>query len=233
MPRAIYKSHNIGDPKCTQLSSQDRDKLNSRLSSMACQEETDDRQLAAAFGYDMDLIEHENVVEQVNNSDESLENLASNISKFRTAKLGYIKPEPTQLLTVYNDEQNKITVHIELDSGATLNYIRESEAFRLFCKILPNGQLSTLGDGLTKLGSVGEIDVTFFRNNWKVRFRAVVVKHLQSPILGGTVFLKDNKIEQNLYKQVSISLFLYISGILYLNISYGMFLCYNLLAGHH
>jgi hypothetical protein len=72
----------------------------------------------------------------------------------------------------------------------------------LCCKIFPNDQLSTLGDGLNKLGSIGEIDVTFFRNDWKVRFRAVVVKHLQSPILGGTVFLKDNKMEQNLFKQV-------------------------------
>ena len=72
----------------------------------------------------------------------------------------------------------------------------------LCCKIFPNDQLSTLGDGLTKLGSIGEIDVTFFRNDWKVRFRAVVVKHLQSSILGGTVFLKDNKMEQNLFKLV-------------------------------
>ena len=124
------------------------------------------------------------------------------LSRETEQKLGYIKPEPTQILTVYNDQSNNKAVHIELDSGATLNYIRESEAFRLSCKILPNHQLSTLGDGMTKLGSLGEIDVSFFRNNWTVRFRAIVVKHLQSPIIAGTVFLKDNKVEQNLCKQV-------------------------------
>ena len=41
---------------------------------MVCEDEIDDRQLAAAFGYE------ENVVEQVNNTDNCLETLANNIS---------------------------------------------------------------------------------------------------------------------------------------------------------
>jgi hypothetical protein len=48
MPRAIYTSHNIGSSKCTQLSAQDRNKLNNHLSHMVCEDEIDDRQLAAA-----------------------------------------------------------------------------------------------------------------------------------------------------------------------------------------
>ena len=83
MPRAIYTSHNIGSSKCTQLSAQDRNKLNNHLSHMVCEDEIDDRQLAAAFGYE------ENIVEQVNNTDNCLETLANNISRFRSAKLGY------------------------------------------------------------------------------------------------------------------------------------------------
>ena len=107
-PHSIYKSHNIGDPKCTQLSLQVKSKLSNRLSSIACSgEENDDRLLAAAFGYNMDLTEQGmdgNKVEQVNIPDNCLDTLAKKISTFRTAKLGYIKPEPTQLLNVFNDQ---------------------------------------------------------------------------------------------------------------------------------
>ena len=202
MPREIFKSHNIGDPNCPQLSAQDKIKLAGRMSNIAVSEEDEeDRLLAAAFGYDTTLVEEQLGENQVNDGKLNLQS-ANDHSRTNGEKLSYIKPEPTQILTVFNDASNNNAVHIELDSGATLNYIRESEAFRLSCKILPNGQLSTLGDGVTKLSSVGEIDVIFFRNSWTVRFRAIVVKHLQSPIIGGTVFLKDNKMEQNLCKQV-------------------------------
>ena len=207
MPRAIYTGHNIGDAKCTQLSSQDRDKLrhSSRMSSMMVQDESsEDKILAAAFGYNMDLAEqNEDQPEQVLPiSVTNLSPIADEICRPNDAKLSYIKPEPTQLLTVFYDVANKDAIHIELDSGATVNYVRESVVLKYRFKIYPNGQLSTLGDGVTKLGSIGEIDVTFFRNDWKVRFRAIVVKDLQSPLLGGTVFMVDNEIEQNLFKKV-------------------------------
>ena len=200
MPRETYKSHNLGDPKCTQLSAQDKSNLSRRLSSTTTPvDDNEDRELMVAFGYDMDIAEQDE--EQVKNDDEYQEFFTNKVSRNSEPKLCNIKSEPTQILTVYNDKANKKAVHIDLDSGATLNYIRESEAFRLSCKISPNNsQTSMLGDGLTELRSVGEIDITFFRNDWQVRYRAVVVKSLQSPIIGGTVFLKDNKMEQNLFK---------------------------------
>ena len=43
-------------------------------------------------------------------------------TNFSHAKLGYIEPEPTQILTVFQSPQNKDPVHIDLDSGASLNY---------------------------------------------------------------------------------------------------------------
>ena len=73
----------------------------------------------------------------------------------------------------------KQVVHIELDSNATVNYIKLSAAKSLKCKISPNSQLSTLADGVTKLPAVGEIHVIFYRNDWQVEFKAVVVKNLQ------------------------------------------------------
>jgi len=60
MPREIFKSHNIGDPKCPQLSDQDKVNLAGRMSNIAVYEEEDeDKLLAAAFGYDVNLVEEQ------------------------------------------------------------------------------------------------------------------------------------------------------------------------------
>ena len=120
-------------------------------------------------------------------------------------RLGTITPEPTQILTVYQDSAKTIPLHIDLDSGANVGFIRLSEAKKRGFNIQPNGQLSVLGDGLGKLASVGEVHETFHRNSWTVIYRALVVKSLLNPIIGGTTFLKDNQITQD-FNRGTISL---------------------------
>ena len=117
-------------------------------------------------------------------------------------KCGYIKPVPSQILTVFQDPSNKLPVHIDLDSGATVSYCIESEARKRGFKIHPNSQMSKLGDGVTKLKGVGEIHETFFRNNWSVKYSAIVVKDLTSPFIGGLTFQKDNGIQQDIVRNV-------------------------------
>ena len=95
---------------------------------------------------------------------------------------------------MYTDEKNKCPIHIELDSGASINYCREDEAKAWGFNILYCKQKSMLGDGLSKLESVGEINVIFYRNKWKVRFRAAVCKQLSAPFIGGTVFMTEMKL---------------------------------------
>ena len=115
-------------------------------------------------------------------------------------RLGYIKPEPSQIMTVYQDREQTNPIHLDLDSGAFVSYIRKSEAIARGFKIRPNGQMSTLGDGNTLLPPVGEVHETFYRNDWSVLFRAVVVEKLVSPTLAGNPFTKDNVIVQDLNK---------------------------------
>ena len=91
-----------------------------------------------------------------------------------SARLGFISPEPTQILTVFQDKVQTLTIHLNLDSGANVSYMRLSEAKKRGFKVRPNGQLSILGDGLAKLASVGEVHETFHRNSWTVVFRALV-----------------------------------------------------------
>ena len=204
-PLEVITSHSIGDRRCTELSFQDRKKLFRNSNSMAnisaqteeivledeCLDET--LELAKENGYD----DSTQVIEKF----QSIKDTQSDFYRCE-ARLGYIRPVPTQILTVFIDESNKITVHIDVDSGATLNYVRLKEARENNFKILPNGQLSTLGDGVTKLPSVGEIDVQFFRNGWTVRYRALVTKDLQTAFIGGTVFLTDNFMEQDLNRKL-------------------------------
>ena len=205
LPKEIYCSHNFGDPKCTQISFQDRQRLMEtvKMSSMksADDQEVDDEELAEMFGYghlDDDVDHDPEEVKSEKISNHSLKHF----SRTEEPTLSYIQPVPSQILTMFTDSQNKSPIHIDIDSGATVNYILETEAKKFGFKIHPNGQMSKLGDGITKLKSVGEINETFFRNNWCVKFRAIVCKHLTSPVIGGTVFIKENGVEQDFVKNV-------------------------------
>ena len=103
---------------------------------------------------------------------------------------------------MYRDSSNKIPIHINLDSGATLSYIKESEVVKHKFKRHPNGQMSKLGDGVTKIKAIGEIHEIFYRNNFQVKFSAVICKQLTSPLIGGTVFIKENGIDQDFVRDV-------------------------------
>ena len=109
-----------------------------------------------------------------------------------TCQLSRIIPVDSQVLTVYFGNE---PVNITLDSGATSSFITHDFCKKLKLKILPNGQMAKLGDGCTIMASVGEIDVTFTRNKWSVRFQAIVVEKLNSDIYGGMNFLKENDIQ--------------------------------------
>ena len=80
-------------------------------------------------------------------------------------RLGHITPEPTQILTVFQDKPQTQTIHLNLDSGANVSFMRLSEAKSRGFKVRPNGQLSILGDGLARLASIGEVHETFHRNS--------------------------------------------------------------------
>ena len=205
LPREIYTSHNFGDFKCTQISYQDRQRLKEtvKMSNIQSEEfpETDDNELAEMFGYGHIDVAPDHDPDQVMDSHQEIYS-NNNLPRNEEANLNFIKPVPSQILTMYLDQRNKFPIHIDLDSGATVNFITESHAKNCGFKILPNGQLSKLGDGVTKLKGIGEINQTFFRNNWQVTFRAIVCKQLTSPVIGGTVFIRDNGVEQDFVKNV-------------------------------
>ena len=114
--------------------------------------------------------------------------------------LSVIKPVPSQILTVYQQPNQSSPAHLNLDSGANVSFIRDDECRRRGFNILPNAQLSTLGDGDGKLGSIGEIDTTLYRNDWTVRYRALVVPKLIHPLIAGTTFMEDNDVVQYICK---------------------------------
>ena len=203
MPREIFISHNIGDEKCSQLSSQDRFKLKQQYKLNAIKdfdvEDISEDQIAAKFGYSCKVNDESEDEVKMNllNS-----NYYHKLHRNEESTCGFMKPIASQILTVFVNKQNKIPVHIELDSGASINFCQESAVIALGFKISYNKQISKLGDGKTKIESIGEINEIFYRNNWEVKFRAAVCKKLSSPFIGGTVFMKDNNIEQDFAKDV-------------------------------
>ena len=203
-PRKVYTSHNLGDKSCPSVSQRDKSKFNdeNKLSTIHDEETVDeDDELAEMFGYscnsNSDSTSTQEEVDKNHNKDD--------LPKFyreTDAKCDFIQPVPSQIVTVFENIENTNPVHIDLDSGATLNYCTEQEVVKRGFKVYPNGQLSKLGDGITSIKAVGEIHETFFRNKCIIQYNAVVCKSLNSPFIGGTLFIKENKIEQDFARNV-------------------------------
>ena len=101
-------------------------------------------------------------------------------------ELDRLVPIPSQVLLVY---YNSIPLSITLDSGATVSYIKISEANRLRLNILPNNQLALLADRKTRMASLGEIDIVVQLNGINLRLRALVMEDLQANCSGEQLFM--------------------------------------------
>ena len=170
--RATYTTHSFGDIKCPSLSIQDRQTFINATKLSAVQEDesqtTDDEELAELHGYCKDTDSHDSGESaQVVGHDIDSQTITE-FHRNETPACNYIQPVSSQILTVFVDEKNSIPFHIELDSGATVSYIRESVARAFNFVIKPNKQIFKLGDGLTKLDAVGEVKQTFFRKSHKL-----------------------------------------------------------------
>ena len=196
----IYNSHNRGDPNCPSKS------YNTNLGTEEHAPEEEEEE-AQQWDYSVQEPSASGLEYNFNQVDPNLPHLSYlqlslthvyNTHVTDRPHLGSIKPEPFQFLTVFQDPKQTVVLHMMLDSGANVSYILKDEAIKRGFNILPCSQLSTLGDGDSLLGSIGEIDETFYRNGWTVKFRALVVPKLQSRILGGLTFMKDNKVIQDI-----------------------------------
>ena len=196
-PRSITTSHEIGDITCPSLSSRDKEGLQAKLSINAIQtdgydeydeeyEQTMMMQLAENRGYSTG--EKIIIKDNVN-------------STIKDTSIHVIKPVPSQILTVF---QNDLPIHLDLDSGCWINSVRLDYALKMKWKIHPNGQLAKIADGKTVLKSKGEIHETFQRNNWKVKFSAIVLTDLHTTTIAGNNFLLDNTVKQDISNKTII-----------------------------
>ena len=220
LPRTVYTSHYLGDAQCRTLSQKDKQQLATRtsgqLGAVMTEEEEEEDDIAAEYGYPTE--EYAQVGQQITNTNfqpstqtspistnpsfkVQIENKPCNQSSnndcFRKeATCNFIQPVPAQTLTV-KDSNNK-NVHMDLDTGATVSYAKLSTVLSHGFKIFPNSQLSNLADGKTKMLAVGEINETFFRNNWEVKFHAIVTENLHTDFVAGNNFIKSNEIIQDI-----------------------------------
>ena len=111
--------------------------------------------------------------------------------------IGAIKPVPSQNFQV--KYQNNIFV-IDLDSGATVSFMRLDVAKRLALSLLPNGQLALLADKVSQMKSLGEINILVTEietGKIVLRLRALIVENLGVECYGGQTFHLDNGIVDN------------------------------------
>ena len=188
MPRATYISHYLGQPTCPSLGPRDKQMLSRSTQQLGAVQIQDD-DILRDYGYDVDQ------EDQVKPLSKPIENLPEKSEDQSITACNFIQPVPTQILSLQDKANNDI--HVTLDSGATVSYIKLNVAKKYDLKIRPNDQLSKLADGKTKMPAVGEIKETFFRNEWSVIFHAIVVKDLHADIIGGNNFIKENKIIQD------------------------------------
>ena len=193
-PTNVTLSHEIGDVNCPSLSARDKEGLKSKLSINAIQADDNDN--------DEDEVDEEDAINKIAelcgyNPGEIKHSAISN-TKGKDTSIHVIKPVPSQILSVF---QNDIPIHMDLDSGCWINSVKLSFAKQMKWKIHPNGQLAKIADGKTVLKSAGEIHETFSRNNWIVKFSAIVLEDLHTDVIAGNNFFMDNNVKQDIPKR--------------------------------
>ena len=186
LPKDVYTSHFLGQQTCPSLSSQDKNYLLQRttaqLSALQVDDDDDDG-IPDWTGYgNYDQEDQLDQVKVINTSNDSI-------------RCNFIQPIPSQILTV--QDKNHANVNLDLDSGANVSHCKLEAVQSYGFKIRPNGQLSNLADGKTKMAAIGEVDEIFYRNDWQVRYHAIVVKDLHCDFIAGTNFIKNNKVIQD------------------------------------
>ena len=192
-PQSVTLSHEIGDISCPSLSNRDRDGLKSKLSINAIQadENVDDDD-------EIDEEEKMNQIAELHGYNPGEPLISKSNKSVANTSIHVIKPVPSQIFTVY---QNDIPIHMDLDSGCWINSVKLSFAHKMKWKIHPNGQLAKIADGKTILKSSGEIHETFQRNNWVVKFSAIVLENLHTDVIAGNNFFMDNNVKQDIPKR--------------------------------
>ena len=158
-PNFIYKGHYIGQKSCPSMSQNDKDRLASpQLNYVDVQDE--DQNIMIENGYYMEESPDQEDILQVN--------AIPKTGNPDIPQCNFIQPVPAQILSV--QDKNNMDVHLHLDSGANVSFIKLDAARAHGFNILPNNQLSNLADGKTLMSAFGEVEEYFFRNSFQVRF---------------------------------------------------------------
>ena len=201
--RNVVLSHEIGDLECPSLSDRDKEGIKAKyLVSAAVQVEEEEDELekmANLHGYgnqvNVDFKNSDNATTKHNDAPTIVSNEKQHFHLTSDNNIHVIKPVPSQILTVFQDD---LPIHLDLDSGCWISTVKLDYALKMKWKIHPNGQLAKIADGKTILKSKGEIHEVFNRNAWTVNFSAIVMENLHTDAIAGNNFFKDNVVRQDI-----------------------------------
>ena len=196
---SVVMSHKIGDLNCPSLSARDKDDLKAQMAVTATvqHEPTEEEMLemlAIQRGYGETQVTKRCNITNVSPSGGKPTNKTVQTEDQEKTFIHHIKPVPSQILTLY---QNEVPVNLDLDSGCWISTVKEDFVKKMKWKVHPNGQLAKIADGKTIMRSKGEIHETFYRNNWTVKFSAIVMQELHTDVIAGNNFILDNNIKQD------------------------------------
>ena len=103
-----------------------------------------------------------------------------------------ITPVPSQIIKV---GYKGLHFSVDIDSGATVSFIRVDVVKRLNMPVSPNDQYALLADKNTRMRSKGEVDILVVEQEKGVvvlRLRALVMDNLNAECYGGQTFHLDN-----------------------------------------
>ena len=107
---------------------------------------------------------------------------------------GQVKRVQVGISPWFNVFHNHQSLKITVDSGAQINMIRDSVARSLNAKICKSSQQAFQADGSTPIDVIGEVDISFTRDNLPFRLNALICRNIDDDIIGGIPFMKNNNI---------------------------------------
>lgn len=89
---------------------------------------------------------------------------------------------------------NHHSLRLTLDTGAETNFMRESIAKSIGCKISKSSQIAFQADGRSQMSVIGETRLILSRNGIPLSLDALIVTDLDVDILAGTPFMMMNDV---------------------------------------
>ena len=197
--RSRYQPPNKNKPSCCLCETAGRSSTNHYLSTCPFLPPSDKKYISKAREISADFEEYDSQDElddavaelSLNRKVSSESHSVSSIQKNERISSRRVDIVPSPVIQVSRKGKASFWT---LDCGAEASLITEEECQKLKVKILPTHQRARMADGSSQLPVIGEVHFTAEYGHHNLIFSGLVVSSLDSPVLAGMPFLRQNDI---------------------------------------